>query len=147
MRRMGGGFVRAGATLPELAIVMVMLGVLVALAVSPMRRAGDSAHVRGATTEAVATIAAARQIAIARGTMSTLRVDTASGRLVVLAAAETVIVRDLRRSHGVHLAATRLEMRYLANGLGYGASNARLAIGRGRSADTIVVSRLGRVRH
>ena len=54
---------------------------------------------------------------------------------------------DLRDAHGVRLGATRLELRYTPNGLGYGASNTRLTIGRGRSADTVIVSRLGRVRH
>lgn len=141
------GIRRTGTTLPELAVVMAMLGVLLLLAVPTLRRAGDAAHVRAAVTSATTTLAVARHVAVARGAMSTLRVDTAGARLVVLVAADTVLVRDLRRTHGVRLAATRLEMRYLASGIGYGASNGRLAIGRGRSADTIIVSRLGRVRH
>lgn len=147
MSREAGGLLRAGWTLPELSMVMAIIGVLVLIAVPTLRRAGDAAHVRAAVTSTAATLAVAREVAVARGTMSSMRVDTARARLVVLVAAETVLVRDLRRAHGVRLAATRLEMRYLANGVGYGASNGRLAIGRGRSADTVVVSRLGRVRH
>jgi Tfp pilus assembly protein FimT len=138
---------RSGSTLLELAVVMAMLAVLVLVAVPTMRRAGDAARVRAAVTSATTTLAVARHVAVARGATSTLRLDTARARLVVLVAAETVLVRDLQRTHGVRLAATRIEMRYLANGVGYGASNGRLAIGRGRSADTIIVSRLGRVRH
>jgi type IV fimbrial biogenesis protein FimT len=136
-----------GFTLPELVIVLAMLVVLLAVAAPGLRRAADAAHVRGATTEAVATLSVARHVAIARGTRSTLRIDTARARLVVLAAAETVLVRDLRGAHGIRLAATRVELRYSPNGLGYGASNARLIVGRGTSTDTVIVSRLGRVRH
>jgi Tfp pilus assembly protein FimT len=136
-----------GFTLPELVILLSMLGVLLALAAPGVRRAADAAHVRGATTETVSALAVARHVAIARGTRSTLRVDTAGARLLVLAAAETVHVRDLRRAHGIRLAATRVELRYSPNGLGYGASNTRLILRRGGSADTVIVSRLGRVRH
>jgi prepilin-type N-terminal cleavage/methylation domain-containing protein len=141
------GTTAPGFTLPELLIALAVLAVLLALAAPALRRGTDAAHVRGARTEAVATLAVARQVAIARGTRSTLRIDTARARLLVLAAAETVLVRDLRGAHGIRLAATRLELRYSPNGLGYGASNARLIVGRGASADTVVVSRLGRVRH
>ncbi|HEX6060347.1 MAG TPA: GspH/FimT family pseudopilin [Gemmatimonadaceae bacterium] len=131
----------------ELAIVLVVLGVILGLAMPDLRSAGDAASVRSAVTSTVATLVAARHTAIARGAMSTVRVDTARGRILVLAAAETVLVRDLRDAHGVRLGATRLELRYTPNGLGYGASNTRLTIGRGRFADTVIVSRLGRVRH
>jgi len=37
-------------------------------------------------------------------------------------------------------------MAYAASGLGYGASNLRVIVRRGASADTITVSRLGRVK-
>lgn len=137
----------AGSTLLEVTIVLVVLGVIVALALPDLRRAGDAASVRSAVTSTVATLVAARHTAIARGATSTVRVDTARGRILVLVASETTLVRDLRNAHGVRLGATRLELRYTPNGLGYGASNTRLTIGRGRSADTVIVSRLGRVRH
>jgi hypothetical protein len=37
-------------------------------------------------------------------------------------------------------------MAYSASGLGFGAANMRVIVSRGASADTITVSRLGRVR-
>ena len=50
------------------------------------------------------------------------------------------------RAHGVTLSATRDSMAYAPNGLGYGASNLSIIVRRGAVTDTVVVSRLGRVR-
>jgi hypothetical protein len=66
--------------------------------------------------------------------------------LAVRVAAETAFVSDLRALYGVRLAASRDSLAYAADGLGWGAANARLVVRRGMSAETVTVSRLGRVR-
>ena len=73
-------------------------------------------------------------------------IDTANARLIVRSYADTVTERQLGQSHGVAILTTRDSMAYAPNGLGYGASNLSIVIRRGRVADTVVVSRLGRVR-
>jgi hypothetical protein len=50
-------------------------------------------------------------------------------------------------AHGVTLESTRTSITYSQTGIGYGAGNLTLIIARNLAADTIFVSRLGRVRH
>lgn len=137
---------RRGITLVELALATTIVCLASALAVAGARRLLDRMSVRAATGEAHTLFGAARQLAILGSRMVTLEIDTTGRRIVVRAAAETLRVRESGEIHGVTLAATRLSTTYGANGVGYGASNLTLIVRRGRAADTLMVSRLGRVR-
>ncbi|CAN5145467.1 hypothetical protein BH23GEM2_BH23GEM2_25630 [soil metagenome] len=137
---------RRGITLIELALAMAFAGIVMTMGVSGARRLLDGMSVRAAAGEAHTLFGAARQLAILRAQRVTLQIDTTAGRLIVQAAADTLRVRELSEVHGVRLAATRLATTYERNGLGYGASNLTLVVSRGRAADTLTVSRLGRVR-
>jgi len=137
---------RRGITLVELALAMTIVCLASALAVAGARLLLDGMRVRAATGEAHTLFGAARQLAILGSRMVTLEIDTTGRRIVVRAAAETLRVRELGEVHGVTLTATRLSTTYGANGVGYGASNLTLIVRRGRAADTLTVSRLGRVR-
>jgi hypothetical protein len=68
------------------------------------------------------------------------------GVISVVAGQESLIRRDLTARYGVTLAATRDSTAYAPNGHGFGAANLSLVIARGRVADTISISREGRVR-
>jgi prepilin-type N-terminal cleavage/methylation domain-containing protein len=138
--------VRHGTTLPELLLVLIVVGVLGSIAVVRVSALRDRMGVRSATAETVATFAAARRWAVTRATRTAVSIDTAGGSLTVRSYGDTVAHRLLARSHGVTLVATRDSMAYAPNGLGYGASNLSIIIRRGTVADTIAVSRLGRVR-
>jgi hypothetical protein len=48
--------------------------------------------------------------------------------------------------YGVRLEPSRDSMAYAPSGLGWGGANLRVVVRRGAAADTVVVSRLGRVR-
>ncbi len=137
---------RRGITLIELALAMAIAGLVMTVGVSGSRKLVNGMSVRAATGEAHTLFGAARQLAILRGQRVTLQIDTARAQLAILAGADTLRLRELGEVHGVRLAATRLATTYDANGLGYGASNLTLVVTRGRAADTLTVSRLGRVR-
>ena len=136
-----------GATLLEMAIVLAMLGVLASLALPRASGMLDDARVAAARTEAVTVFAIARQLAIRQGRRATVTIDAVTGRMLVYSEADTAHRRDLGRRFGVALRATQDSMSYHPTGIGYGAANLSLLITRGRAADTVVVSRLGRVRH
>jgi Tfp pilus assembly protein FimT len=138
--------VRHGTTLPETMIVLCLLGILAVVAGLRVVELRDRVSVRGAAAEAAATFALARRWALSRSVRTAVAIDTAAATLTVRSYADTVARRALGASHGVTMAATRDSMAYAPNGLGYGASNLTLVLRRGSRAETLVVSRLGRVR-
>jgi prepilin-type N-terminal cleavage/methylation domain-containing protein len=137
---------RRGVTLPELMLVTGIVGLLTAIAVPRIVRLRDRASVGNAAVEVTTTFAAARRWAVSRAARTAVAFDTASATIVVHSFGDTIAVRRLGSSHGVTLTTTRDTMAYAPNGLGYGASNLTVVLQRGAAADTVVVSRLGRVR-
>lgn len=136
-----------GFTIIELTITLVIAAILSAIVLP--RAAGfiDSIEVRGAVTEIEALFSTARHAAIARGAQATLDIDPARAIVSVRAGADTIATREVGSAHGVSLQGTRTSITYSPTGMGYGAGNLSLIVARGRLADTIFVSRLGRVRH
>jgi len=102
--------------------------------------------VRAAAIEVERTLALARESALAWRATVSLRLDTLRGRLDLRRGPTLLRTRDLAGEFGVRLGGTRDSVVYDARGLGRGAANATLVVRRGVTADTIVVSRLGRVR-
>jgi len=137
----------AGVTLIELLIVLVVMGIVLGYAALRIGNAADRAAVRAATAEAITTFDAARHAAIVRRAPVAVMIDTAAARVRLAANGATIMTRDLGREYGVRLAASRDSMAYDARGMGIGAANLSLEARRGSVADTILVSRLGRVRH
>jgi Tfp pilus assembly protein FimT len=121
--------------------------VLSGIVLSKASTFGDSIEVRGAVTEIESLFATARHVAIARATQSTLEIDPSRGVILVHVGSDTIQRRELGVVHGVTLSSTRIAITYSPTGLGYGAANLTLTVARNLSADTIYVSRLGRVRH
>ena len=127
-------------------VVVVIIGILGSIATVRASSLRDRMNVRAAVGETVAAFALARRWSVTRASRTAMMIDTANARLIVKSYADTVTDRQLGRSHGVAITATRDSMAYAPNGLGYGAANLTIVIRRGRVADTVVVSRLGRVR-
>ena len=131
----------------ELTIALVIAAILSAIA---LPRAGwflDSMEVRGAVTEIDALFSLARHVAIARAVQASLDIDPARGVVSVHVGADTIRKREVEEAHGVRLQSTRTSITYSQTGIGYGAGNLSLIVTRNLAADTIFVSRLGRVRH
>ena len=137
---------RHGGTLIELTVVLVVIGVLCAIGFPGILRFLDRSHVRHATNEMVTALALARTTAVVRGAHVTIRFDAARGSIAVIAGGDTILTRDLGAIHGISIRSNRDSTVYGPTGLGYGAANQTIVVQRGSASDSIVISRLGRVR-
>ena len=135
-----------GTTLPELLLVLTIVGILGTIAIPRTVRWRDRMSVRAAGLETVATFALARRWSLSRASRTAITFDTVGATLMVRSFSDTIARRNLASSHGVRLSASRDSMAYAPNGLGYGASNLTIVLRRGVAAESIFVSRLGRVR-
>ena len=137
---------RAGTSMPELLAVLVLTAIILGIAVPRIRLAAERTAVRGAVAEVVTTLSTARQLAVARGGGVSVSIDTSAGAIRVLFHGDTVLTRALAATFGITLRSSRDSLAYDARGLGSGAANLTFLLLRGTTADTVVVSRLGRVR-
>ena len=128
-------------------LVLAIAGILGTIAVARTAILRDRISVRSATGETMAAFALARRWSLSRAARTAITFDTAQSTLTVRSYGDTISHRKLGVSHGVSLSVSRDSMAYAPNGLGYGASNLTITVRRGASAETIYVSRLGRVRH
>ena len=136
----------AGHTLMELVIALTLMAILLSMATPRLGALRDRAAVRSATTELAATLASARRVAMLRSTGATVVIDAGRSTASVIVGADTIFTRSLGDELGIQLSATRDTVLYGPSGRGWGASNTSIIVARGRSVDTLFVSRLGRVR-
>jgi prepilin-type N-terminal cleavage/methylation domain-containing protein len=138
--------VRAGVTLLELVIALSLIGVLTATAIPRARSRLDAIQVRAAANDVSAIYASARRLALSQATRATVAIDVSSGTLYLIANGDTLRTRPLASLHGVTLWASRAASVYAPTGAAIGGSNLTLVVARGVAAETLWVSRLGRVR-
>lgn len=136
---------RRAATLLELLVALAVLLALGGLGLTGWGHLRDRAATAAASRELATLLAGARELAVAHGT-ATLHLDTAARAARLLAPGAPPVLHALGAVHGVRLAATRDSIAFDARGLGRGVANLRVVLSRGAAADTLVVSRLGRVR-
>jgi len=135
---------RHGHTLPELAVVMALLGILLGLALPRMAGSLDGIHASQA----------AERIALAHGRARAAALNEQRvARVVLTTDSLVVLVGDSLRwrlpgpaMDGAALMSEPGETSYAPNGLAMGAANARYVVTRGLARVEIFVSRLGRVR-
>ncbi|HEX4933396.1 MAG TPA: prepilin-type N-terminal cleavage/methylation domain-containing protein [Gemmatimonadaceae bacterium] len=137
---------RRGFTLLELALAAAVIGIVSLVALPAVSRLRDRAAVHGATSLVVSALADARHQASRWQRRTAVHFDTTQGRTVVHAGADTLVRLPLDSLYRVTLAATRDSIAFYPTGIGYGAANTRLIVARGVAAETITVSRAGRVK-
>lgn len=137
---------RAGLTLIELCLVLTIIGLVTTIAVRQLGLYLDRAAARAAIVEAAAVVARARDEAVAQRIPASVRLDTVADALELRMGGVTISRSALGHAHGVSLSTNRDSLAYDARGLGYGAANLTLVARRGRAAESLVVSRLGRLR-
>ncbi|MEO6443961.1 MAG: hypothetical protein ABIZ91_10110 [Gemmatimonadaceae bacterium] len=137
---------RAALTLMELLVCLTLLGAAMTVAVPAIGAARDRAAVRGATGALVSALAEARHLATRWNRRTAVRIDTLGAHIAIHAGGDTVSRVPLALLFGVRLAATRDSLAFYSTGLGVGAANARFIVARGVAAETVTISRAGRVR-
>lgn len=138
---------QSGFTVIESTIVIALIASLTAITVPRAVQFIDGIEVRGAVTEIESMFSLARHTAIARGSQIALDIDIPGRSMSIRSGIEVLRTREVGAAHGVNLSANRTSITYSPIGVGYGAANFSLVVSRNRVVDTVVVSRLGRVRH
>lgn len=137
---------RRAHTLPEVALTVTLLALVAAIAVPPLADTTGRWQLRAAVADVVNALVLAREAALARGSSAVFVVDATRGELTVTCAGDTIARRALGPLYGVRLAATGDTVRYAPDGVATGVSNTTILVARGAHLDSVVVSRLGRVR-
>jgi Tfp pilus assembly protein FimT len=133
-------------TLPELVLTITLLAILSAITVPPLAGVTSRWRVRAASTDIVNALVLAREVALARGVSAAFVVDAPRGEIRVTCGGDTVVRRAISAQHGVTIAASGDTVRYAPDGLATGVSNMTVLVVHCTRIDSIVVSRLGRVR-
>lgn len=138
---------RRGHTLSELALVLVILGLLGAVGLPRMQQWLDRRVVWDAKADVLAALDAARGAAVRLGTTVVL-VEEAAGLLIRRSdSTATTVWRGPHPSRrGVASAGLKRPIRFGAEGLAVGVSNRTIVLTRRGQASRVVVSRLGRLR-
>jgi Tfp pilus assembly protein FimT len=137
---------RRGLTLAELVVVCTLTVLVAGIALPRTRHLLDGLRLRQAAHEVAAAATLARAAAIRRAAYARVVVDEAAGTLQVESDGDTLLRRDLTRLHRVALRASRDTVTYAPTGLGFGVANSTIVVSIGQRAETVTVSRLGRMR-
>jgi prepilin-type N-terminal cleavage/methylation domain-containing protein len=137
---------RRGYTIAELVVVLTVVAITLAIALPRAHRMLDAIAVRAAAGDVASLLASARSMALAGHASVAVHVDSVSGVLRVRRGTELLLARNIGPLHGVQVGGTRDSLTYDGRGLGRGAANLSIFVRRGAAAETIFVSRLGRVR-
>jgi Tfp pilus assembly protein FimT len=137
---------RRGLTLAELVVVCTLTVLVAGIALPRTRHLLDGLRLRQAAHEVAAAATLARAAAIRRAAYARVVVDEAAGTVQVESDGDTLLRRDLTRLHRVALRASRETVTYAPTGLGFGVANSTIVVSIGQRAETVTVSRLGRMR-
>jgi prepilin-type N-terminal cleavage/methylation domain-containing protein len=137
---------RRGATLPELTIALIVMGLMLSIALPRIQGVTDSLAVDQAAHEIAGAHRRARMSAILRSRVLELIIDADS--LILHERGDTTRLwrADGPSASRVALAGPRRTLTFSPVGITMGLSNASFQLTRGAASRTVIVSRLGRVR-
>ncbi len=135
---------RPGTTLIDVLTAVLILAVLTSIAVPPIVAVSDRIAVRAATRATVATFVDGRRGGLHHG-RATVEIQSTGVRLLLRDSVARV--HDFAARYGVSVRSTTPAMTFDHAGLGRGVANGTIILTRRLAVDTVVVSRLGRVRH
>ena len=137
---------RRGFTLPELLLVVVLLGILAATGVPHLVSAADRAALRVGRGDLLRALDAARGAAIRLG--QPVELLSANGALLVDPVGDTPPAWRIAapEASGVSLTGLATPIRFAPSGIATGVANRTLRLRKGTDTMEVVVSRLGRVR-
>jgi len=127
-------------------VVVALIALVTGFLLPPFKRGFDRLQTRAAAQEAMAAFFTARAAAIAGGRRTAVLLDRARSRVSVVASGDTLMTRDVGAGRGVTLVASRDSMTFFPDGLGLGGANLSVIFRRGGAADTVIVSREGRIK-
>lgn len=141
-----------GLTLTEIVMVIVLIGLMSALAFPYIGDAITAQNVRSARAAVVTMHAKARATAIQRATRTVLEIDgsrlrvlwrdPATGLMQPLPATPD---QDLYERYGVTLSTDRTQLSFDARGLGNDAGTTTIYVRKGSLVDSVVITAIGRV--
>ncbi|HTL95613.1 MAG TPA: hypothetical protein VL157_08720 [Gemmatimonadaceae bacterium] len=137
---------RNAHTLWELLAALTIVSTLAAIAAPPALRSRDRATARAAATTLRSTLASARDASLAHASVALVVVDATLATVTVIVDRDTVLRHALMGDFRSRLTASRDTIRFGPTGRAFGASNTTLVIRAGAAAETVTVSRVGRVR-
>ncbi|HTI06086.1 MAG TPA: type II secretion system protein [Gemmatimonadales bacterium] len=144
MRRGFGGF-----TIHELIVVMAIVAVLMAFGTPRAARVVDWLETEAAVRDVTTALAVAQSGAVMQSMRSrltiradTLRIDRLDGLTWI-----PWWRQPGPASHGVSLVVSNPDIEFGPTGVGWGVSNTKIVLSRGSQAETITMSRVGRVKH
>ena len=137
---------RAAYTLLELVIVVTIIGILLSIAIPRTLLILDRISVHAAADDVRSLLASARTLALAGRSSVAVDIDATTGILRIRRGSELLMSRNVTEAHGVGLDRTRDSLTYDPHGLGHGAANLSILLRRRAAAETVFVSRFGRVR-
>ncbi len=138
---------RRGFSLIEITLVLMIVGLTSFAMMRQLHSTLDRMEARSAIRAAGALLGRARDEAMAQQTAVSVRIDTVSAAMDLLSRYGRITRVPLGEMHAVTLTTTRDSITYDVRGLGFGPANLTLVARRGAAAETLVVSRLGRVRY
>ena len=137
---------RAAYTLPELLLVLALIGILLGIALPPLSGAIDRIEVASAAGQIAAAHSRARLMAVTQSQVMVLSVDSLALE-IRRRGFPTPLWSHLGPAYSrVSVNGARRTFTFMPEGFSMGLSNATIELTRGSATRTVIVSRLGRLR-